>query len=358
MGSGARGLVIIASVVVILAGIFAARQILTPILLAGFITLASTPLMQWLRTRRVPESVSITIALALTMSVLTLVALLVVGSVNSFLVRVPQYEAQLRAAVEDMQQWLGAQGFEISSQSLADLVDPGPIFSLLGGVVQGLASFASFTVLVVLVVAFMLLESAGLRGKLERVSMSRQQIRDLEGLSQMMYRYLGVKTVTSAATGLLIGLWTSVLELELFVLYGVLAFLLNYVPTVGSIVAAIPAVALAALQFGPGTALLTVIGYLVVNFVIGNGVEPRIMGAAMGLSPLVVIISLLLWGWLLGPVGALLSVPLTILVRILLASTPDLNWLSVLLGPATHDDLAPHSIPPLPPDRPSSDRTA
>lgn len=358
MGSGARALVIIASVVVILAGIYAARQVLTPVLLAGFITMASTPLMQWLRQRRVPESVSITIALTITVSVLTLLALLVAGSINSFVLRVPRFEAQLTSAVESMQRWLGEQGFVISSGSLADLVDPGPVLSLLGGAVQGLASFASFTVLVVLVVAFMLLESAGLRDKLERVSLSRRQISDLEGLSQMMYRYLGVKTLTSAATGLLIGLWTSFLGLELFVLYGVLAFLLNYVPTVGSIVAALPAVILALLQFGPGTALATTLGYLLVNFVIGNGIEPRIMGAAMGLSPLVVIFSLLLWGWLLGPVGALLSVPLTILVRILLASTPDLNWLSVLLGPATHDDLAPHSIPPLPPDRPSPDRAA
>lgn len=346
MGPGARGLLVFASIVVVLAGLQAARPILTPVLLAGLISMASAPLMQWLKARRVPDGLSIVIVLLVTLSVITLLGLLVATSVNAFVVRLPRYEQQLRDAADQVAGWLSQHGVALSTDTLADMIDPGPALALVGRVLQGLANFASLAMLVLLVVAFMLLESLGLRKKLERVALEPSQILELEGVSRMIYRYLGVKTLTSGATGLLIGIWTGIVGLELPVLWGLLAFLLNYVPTIGSIIAALPATALALLQFGPGSALVVVIGYLVVNFAIGNGVEPRVMGAALGLSPLAVFFSLLLWGFLLGPIGALLSVPITILVRIFLAAMPDLAWLSVLLGPAEHDDIMPRSIPP------------
>ena len=132
-------------------------------------------------------------------------------------------------------------------------------------------------------------------------------------------------------------------------LWGLLAFILNYVPTIGSILAAIPAVALGMLQLGPGMGLLLALGYLVINTVIGNGLEPRAMGAALGISPLVVFFSLLVWGFLLGPVGALVSVPLTVVVRIYLARVPELAWLAVLLGPAQEDDALTGSASQSPP---------
>ncbi|MDH5671283.1 MAG: AI-2E family transporter [Myxococcales bacterium] len=349
MGPGAKALLVLASVVVVLAGIKAATPILTPVLLAGFITMASTPLLLWLRARRVPDSLSIVLVMMVTLSVVTLLGLLVATSVNALVVRVPQYEQQLRSSMTELGQWLGGHGLALSPQTLSEMIDPGPVLSVLGQVLQGLASFASVAALVLLVVVFMLLESLGLRRKLERIALEPSQILELEGVSRMVYRYLGVKTLTSGATGLLVGLWTAYVGLDLPVLWGVLAFLLNYVPTIGSIIAAVPAVVVALLQLGVGPALAVVVGYLLINFVIGNGVEPRIMGAALGLSPLVVFFSLLLWGWLLGPIGALLSVPLTILARIFLASMPDLAWLSILLGPAEHDDIAATSLPPPPP---------
>jgi predicted PurR-regulated permease PerM len=141
--------------------------------------------------------------------------------------------------------------------------------------------------------------------------------------------------MVSLATGVLVAVWLVVLGLDYPLLWGLLAFLLNYVPNIGSIIAAVPAVLLAVVQLGILRALLVAAGFLVVNLVMGGAVEPRFMGRGLGLSTLVVFLSLLFWGWLLGPVGMLLSVPLTMTVKIALDSREDTRWAAVLLGAAT-----------------------
>ena len=133
---------------------------------------------------------------------------------------------------------------------------------------------------------------------------------------------------------MLVTLWLWLLGVDHAQLWGVMAFLLNFVPNIGSIIAAVPAVLLALVQLGMGTALFVAAGYLVVNIVIGSVLEPRFMGRGLGLSTLVVFLSLVFWGWVLGPVGMLLSVPLTITVKLALDSSKDTRWLGILLGPA------------------------
>jgi predicted PurR-regulated permease PerM len=144
--------------------------------------------------------------------------------------------------------------------------------------------------------------------------------------------YLGIKTVVSLATGLALGIWAYAWDLDFPVLLGMIAFFLNYIPTVGSIIAAIPAVLLSVILYGTlGHAIVVAGGYIFVNMVVGNIIEPRWMGRSLGLSTLVVILSLLFWGWAWGPLGALLSVPLTVGVKILLENTEDLRWAAILL---------------------------
>ena len=144
--------------------------------------------------------------------------------------------------------------------------------------------------------------------------------------------YMAIKTVVSLATGIVIAIWLAVIGVDFPVLWGLLAFFLNYVPNIGSIIAAIPAVLLATLQLGIVQALTAAAGYIVVNMVVGGVIEPRFMGRGLGLSTLVVFLSLIFWGWVLGPVGMLLSVPLTMTIKIALNSSEDTRWLAVLLG--------------------------
>jgi len=144
--------------------------------------------------------------------------------------------------------------------------------------------------------------------------------------------YLGIKTVVSLATGLLIGLLAQLLDLEFPVLLGLIGFVMNYVPTVGSAIAAVPALFLSLIKFTtPLNFMLVVIGYGVINMVFGNIIEPTLMGRRLGLSTLVVILSLLFWFFVWGPVGALLAVPLTMVVKIMLENTEDLRWVAILL---------------------------
>jgi predicted PurR-regulated permease PerM len=129
-----------------------------------------------------------------------------------------------------------------------------------------------------------------------------------------------------------------------------IAFLLNYIPTVGSIIAAIPAVLLSLILVGTaGHAVLVTLGYVVVNTLFGNILEPNLMGRRLGLSTLVVILSLLFWGWAWGPLGALLSVPLTVVVKIWLENTHDLKWVAILLDKAPPPvAVASPVLPPAP----------
>ena len=145
--------------------------------------------------------------------------------------------------------------------------------------------------------------------------------------------YMAIKGWVSLATGLIIAIWLTILDVDYPLLWGLLAFLFNFVPNIGSIIAAIPAVLLALVQFGPGAAMAAGAGYVAVNIIMGNVIEPRFMGKGVGLSTLVVFISLVFWGWVLGPVGMLLSVPLTMIVKLALEARQDTRWIAVLLGP-------------------------
>ncbi|MFQ5519051.1 MAG: AI-2E family transporter [Mariprofundus sp.] len=136
-----------------------------------------------------------------------------------------------------------------------------------------------------------------------------------------------------SATGIFISIWLAVIGVDYPLLWGLVAFLFNFVPNIGSIIAAVPAVLLALIQLGSGEALMAGVGYVIANVVMGNVVEPKFMGKGVGLSTLVVFLSLVFWGWVLGPVGMLLSVPLTMIVKLALESRADTQWLAVLLGP-------------------------
>jgi predicted PurR-regulated permease PerM len=154
----------------------------------------------------------------------------------------------------------------------------------------------------------------------------------LAEFSSSIHGYLAIKSAISAVTGVLIYIWLTILGVDYAVLWGLIAFLLNFVPTAGSFIAAVPAVLLALVQLGLASAGLTLLGFVVVNFVMGSAIEPRWMGKGLNLSPLVVFVSLVFWGWVLGPVGMLLSIPLTIMVKIALAANEDTRWISIMLG--------------------------
>lgn len=336
-------MLLLAGLVVVFVGMHLAAPVLLPVLLAGFLATVTSPLVTALRRAGAPLGLAVLAALLVAIALFAVLALLVGGSLGPFFERLPQYEVQLDRAVAESTASLAAWG--ISEQDLATVLDPGNLLELVGAFFRGFAGLLSNAALVLIVLLFMLFEGGALKRKLAHVVASSEELERLTSAAYEIEKYLAVKTATSAATGLLAGAWCWLFGVDFPMLWGLLAFALNYIPTVGSMIAAVPPIAVAWIELGPATALVIALGYLAVNFTIGNFLEPRIMGRALGLSPLIIVISVLFWGWLLGPLGAVLAVPLTMILKILLTNSEDLAWIAILLGPAPP---AIGTVPPSP----------
>lgn len=336
MSLGLRGILTLAALVVIAAGIKAAQTLMVPFLLSVFIaTMASTPML-WLERHRVPKALAIIIVIGTLMAGLLLVGALFTQSVAQFTDSLPGYQQRLALLYESFIDWVAQQGL-VRSADYGDVFDPGTALQLAGTTLRGLGGVLSNGFLILLTVIFILAEASTIRPKL--LSALHHPERDLPHFEQFattLNRYMAIKATTSLITGVLLGSYLALIGVDYPFLWGLLAFFLNFVPAIGSIIAAVPPVLLALMQGDGGLslALITALGFLVTNVAIGNFIEPRFLGQGLGLSTLVVFLSLIFWGWLLGPVGMLLAVPLTVTAKIALDAGEGTHRLGLLLGPA------------------------
>jgi AI-2 transport protein TqsA len=347
-----RGLVGMASVVVLLAGLRAARGILVPVLVAVFLSVACAPILAWLRRWRVPTPLAVAVIVLGILGVGLALTAFLGTSLTEFVRTLPAYQAALGARVAEMIAGMEARGIRLPEDFDDQIFDPGAAFGAAALLFNSVRTLLTNGLLILLTVVFILLEAAGFEEKLRRA------LRDPEAtfvrfasFTQGVKQYLAIKTAVSALTGTLVALWVAMIGVDYPLLWGLLAFLLNFIPTIGSILASVPAVLLALVQFGPGPAGMVLAGYLMINVTIGNLLEPRWAGRGVGLSPLVVFLSLLLWGWVLGPVGLLLAAPLTMTLKLALEGSPQTHWLAVLLGPERATAPPLPSAPPPPPLR-------
>ena len=331
-----RVLLTAAAVVVVIAGMKAAAPILVPFLLSGFIAIICAPPLFWLESRGLPTILALLLVIAAIVVLTFVTATLVGSSINDFYRDLPLYEARLREETAGLLSWLESKGLELHNLPLEQILDPGAAMKLVGSMLSGLGGVLTNAFMILLTVVFILLEASSFPRKLHAaLTNPGASLEHFEQFIHNIQRYMSLKTWISLATGATIAAWLTLLGVEYPLLWGLLAFLLNYVPNIGSIIAAVPAIMMAFIQLGIGPALATAAGYLVVNIAVGSVIEPRVMGRGMGLSTLAVFLSLLFWGWVLGPVGMVLSVPLTMILKIALESRDDTRWFAVLLGPET-----------------------
>ncbi|TVZ37937.1 putative PurR-regulated permease PerM [Alteromonadaceae bacterium 2753L.S.0a.02] len=328
-----RFLMGLAAFVVVVAGMKSAETLLVPFLLSLFIAVICTPPMLWLKSRGLPGWLAMLIVVANIVVLGALIGIVVGASIADFRQDLPTYQQRLTDLTGALIDKLAGHGFEIDPQQIRSSFNPAAALSLAGNTLASLGNLMTNAFLILLTVVFILGEEVGFAEKLKSTSRNSQKtITAINQFSASVNRYMALKALMSLLTGVLILVWLYFLGVDYFVLWGMLAFLLNFVPTLGSIIAAVPAVLLAIVQLGVGDAVLTALGFLAVNFGVGNVLEPRLMGRGLDLSTLVVFLSLVFWGWVLGPVGMLLSIPLTMTVKIALESFDDTRWIGVLLS--------------------------
>ena len=313
-------IIMAAAVVVVIYGMQMMSVLLVPFLVAAFLALITVRPMLWLQAHRVPSVLAALLIVTMLMLILVVVGAILGTSIADFTAALPTYQARLDA--------LNQQAFEFvvkhlkvdeSTESMSDMIDPGFAMALVAGILNGLRDVLTNTFLIIFTMIFILLEAGTAKTKFQAAfGRSADSLQGARDFMQNLGRYLGIKTLVSMATGMCAGLLTWALDVDFPLLWAMFAFLLNYVPTIGSIIAAVPAVLLALIQIGPGAAGATAMGFIGINLVFGNFLEPRLMGYGVGISPLVVFVGLIAWGWIFGPVGMLLSVPLTMTLKMAL----------------------------------------
>ncbi|MGX5913642.1 AI-2E family transporter [Aliidiomarina sp. Khilg15.8] len=331
--SASRVLIVAAALVVVLAGIKAASVVVVPVLLALFIAIICQPVILWFTRLGLPRFIAVLPVVGLIAIVGVALVGLIVQSVNEFAQKMPEY----RDSLMDQFTWLEVQAERFNIQLNWDFLqaqfDPSRALNITMNMLSGVGGMMTSFFITLLIVVFMLAETRIMNAKVRMAFKSPERtLVNVGSILHAINKYLALKTAISIATGLIVGVGLWLMNIDHYLLWGVLAFMFNYIPNIGSILAAFPAVLMALIQHSPAMAGLVALLYLVVNTVMGNLLEPRVMGRGLGLSTLVVFVSLIFWGWMLGPVGMLLSVPLTMVVKIALAENESTRWMAIMLS--------------------------
>ncbi len=331
--SGVHFLVVVASLFVIIGGINLAHAVLTPLLISGFLSVLGAPIVSWMRRRRVPLSIAVLLVITLIILVIALIAFIVVASANNFLSSLPEYQNKLNEQMMVLTSALASRGIIMSNDVLQHALSGDPFRGFATDLIGGFGSMLSLLVLVLLTVSFVLLETTSFRDKIRAaVGDSRAAFPTFTKLVTEMRRYMIYQTIIGLLTGSVVAIWLSILGVDYALFLGLLSFLLCYVPNVGSAISLVPTIAVSFIQFGIGRTFVVGLGYLVLTFVLGSVIQPRLMGHRLGLSTLVVFLSLLVWGSVLGVIGMVLCVPLTMVLKFGLESSDNTRWIASLLA--------------------------
>lgn len=340
-----RLFVAMAAVVIILAGVKSAAEVVVPFLLSLFIAIICSPIVRGMTERKIPLWLAILLLFVLFLVAFFFLAGLINSTVREFTASIPQYKILLQERILYGIQLAKTYNLpiSISRETVQEWFDPSVIMNFVSRLLLNFSGVVTNIFVLLLVVVFMLFEAPTAKHKLAVALSSGKEIsaneRHINRVLQGVISYLGVKTVVSLMTGICVWLLLEAVGVQYAVLWATLSFLLNYIPNIGSIIAGAPIVIQAFLLNTIPEAMAVLVGIIAINMIIGNVIEPRMMGKILGLSTLVVFLSLLFWGWLLGTVGMLLSVPLTMALKIALESSPTTLRYAALLGDIDEEKL-------------------
>lgn len=293
------------------------QEIVVPLLVAVCIAMVASGPVNWLIQKNIPNAQAVILVLLAMIIVLILVALLLGSSIESFANQLPTYQAQLKEILKGGADWLAGYGIHISKSGLMNAIDPGEVMQFTQGLMSSIGSIFGKTILIFLTVLFMLLDAGGISKKIQSYygTKGTEVLQVFNHAVHNTRKYMALKTVMNLLMASFIGIGLAIVGLEYAMLWAVLVFLLNYIPNIGLIIAAAPAVLLSSIQLGSTKTIIVILIYLVVNSIVDLFIQPRFIGSKMGLPLLIVFLSVFFWGWVLGPFGMILSVPLTMMIN-------------------------------------------
>jgi predicted PurR-regulated permease PerM len=335
MSSHGRSLILLAALVVCVAGLHYAQAFFVPVLLAAILAALTSPLAASVTRRGAPPLVGALVALLANVALVFGIGLLLARAASDLQEKVPAYLVRLSTVTATVSATLERRGIPASPDMVARALHMDSAAPVVGAAVAGVIETASTAMIILVIVFFALVESVSIGEKLRGLLTDPESgLLRVEGVLREVRSYLLVKTLTSFAEALIVFILLSALRVDLALFLATLMFILHFIPNVGVVLAAIPAILVAFADRGTGVAAAVAIGYASSGMLIGNFIEPRVLGRTMGLSPLVVFVSMLFWGFLWGPAGAVLSVPLTMVAKIVLKNDPEWAWIARLLGPS------------------------
>jgi predicted PurR-regulated permease PerM len=328
-----RLLLAAASLVVIAFGMQQAKEVITPILLALVLAILFVPIQRGLQARGVPAWLSLLIVMLIVLAVVSVLISVTVVSVTSFINRIPEYSSQLQRIVDGVILMADSLPLDLDNLLNLEMFDVTQVMNLAGSLLGGLLDAFSNWFFIILLVAFMMADFARMPQKLQSLVLQDTQIQTVADLLRDIRRYVSITTQTGLLTGILNAFLLVLLGVDFAVLWGLLGFLMNYIPNLGIVLSIIPPALLALLEFGWSQMLIVIIGYVVINIFIENILKPRVLGEDLNISPLFVIISLVAWGYVLGPAGTILAVPLTLIAtKLILENSEETRWMAVLMS--------------------------
>ena len=321
----------LAHLVIIITGLKIASNIILPLLMALFLFILFLPLAKKLQSIGIPDIITTIIVFMIILSVIVIISVFLVSSGQDIVSNIDTYQEKFNQLHQNMISYFDKHGIFLEQNNIIPLFEPAKIINFMASFIQSMSDILTNSFVTLLIVIFLFLESSQFSQKLLLVLNERERV-DLNIFFKNINGYFLTKTITSLGTGILV--WALLLHFNLHyaLLFGILAFLLNYIPNIGSIMAAIPALLIALLQLTLLETLFIAIGYLIINMSIGNFIEPKLMGEKVGLSTLVIFLSMIVWGWIFGPIGMFLSVPLTLIIKLAVENSKKYYWISIFLS--------------------------
>ena len=343
-----RVLIAIAAAGIALVFMQTASEMINALFLAWIIVLVASPLLHWLVRKRVPTWLSFVLTLVSILAVGLIFILIILFALSRFSEAIPSYISEFENFAASLQDTLASLGLlDSESRSIVTFLDPQQLLDLIVDFLAGLVGTVGDIVLIAMLIIFLLLDAFNAPAKLlDEIKAGNAYLQRYFDTSKSLRVYIYITTIVGLTTGLLDIVWFSLLGVDFAVLWGILAFLMSYIPTLGFWLAAIPPTLLALLESGPTTAVLVFAGVVLINGFAENVVKPKYMGEGLNLSPFMVVFSVILWAAVLGPLGAILGVPMTLLFKQVVLEADDQNrWIARLMSSTRSEKMSPDTIP-------------